>query len=243
MILIKIKRLIIFIYTILISIRPIKKAIISLVLNRNAVVSFKSRYNKYDNIILNRIICRTLYYLLKVERYNIRIIKLGNDKATLRYINHIFEVPTENPEILDSLIIFIKLLHLNIILVTELNKDNVEVKIKNLMTLKAPLSLLTPAISSMLSRKYYETWYWDVDVKDKVVVDVGAYIGDSALFFASRGAKIVYAYEPSKRLYEIAKKNCSQRNNILLYNYGLGCLENYAILAGYGIGMYINNFA
>ena len=36
----------------------------------------------------------------------------------------------------------------------------------------------------------------DMDVKDKVVVDIGAYTGDTALYYATKGrAKMVYAYE------------------------------------------------
>jgi FkbM family methyltransferase len=43
--------------------------------------------------------------------------------------------------------------------------------------------------------------------KNAVIVDVGAYIGDSSLFFASRGAKLVVAFEPVPELFMILKKN------------------------------------
>jgi FkbM family methyltransferase len=145
------------------------------------------------------------------------ITKIFPDRVNLKFYNHIFETPT-SPDNLNMIIDFFKILYQGKISIISIEENNVMINIKNLnLTLKAPLSLLAPAISNMLSKKYYETWYWDVDVKDKVVVDVGAYIGDSALFFASRGAKIVYAYEPSKRLYEIAMENCSNYNNIIAY--------------------------
>jgi FkbM family methyltransferase len=238
-----IKVLIIFIYTIIISIRPIRKAIISLIFNRNTIVSFKSRYNKFDNIIINRYYLYILYLLLKVEGYNTRIIKLDYDKVILKYKNYIFEYSFEYGWNLNMLIDFLKLLNLNMISVIEWNKNNIIINIKNLMNLKASLPLLIPTIVGILSKKYYKTWYWDVDAKDKVVVDVGAYIGDSAVFFASRGARIVYAYEPSKELYEIAKENCSKYNNIILHNFGLSCSEKYAILTGIGQLKHVNNFA
>jgi FkbM family methyltransferase len=39
-------------------------------------------------------------------------------------------------------------------------------------------------------------YYGDTDVKGKVVVDVGAYVGDSAIYFALKGARKVIAIEP-----------------------------------------------
>jgi len=38
--------------------------------------------------------------------------------------------------------------------------------------------------------------YEQLDVKGKVVIDVGAYIGDSAIYFALKGARKVIAIEP-----------------------------------------------
>jgi FkbM family methyltransferase len=49
--------------------------------------------------------------------------------------------------------------------------------------------------------------YGFLDVKDKVVIDIGAGIGDSSIYFASRGAKQVVAVEPNRHIYELAKKN------------------------------------
>jgi len=243
MILKEIKTLIIFIYTIIISIRPIRKAILSLIFNSNTEVNFKSKKNKFNNVILNRYNLYVLYLLLKIEKYNMNITKIFPDKVNLKFYNHIFETPT-SPDNLNMIMDFFKILHQGKISIISIEENNVMINIKNLnLTLKAPLSLLAPAISSMLSKKYYETWYWDIDVKDKVVVDVGAYIGDSALFFASRGARIVYAYEPSKRLYEIAMENCSKYNNIILHNFGLSCSEKYAFLTGFGVDLSVNELA
>jgi len=243
MILKKIKTLIIFIYNIIISIRPIRKAILSLIFNSNTEVIFKSKKNKFNNVILNRYNLYILYLLLKIERYNMNTTKIFPDKVNLKFYNHIFETPT-SPDNLNMIIDFFKILYQGKISIISIEENNIMVNIKNLdLTLKAPLSLLAPAISVMLSKKYYENWYWDVDVWDKVVVDVGAYIGDSALFFASRGARIVYAYEPSKELYEIAIENCSKYNNIILHNFGLGCSEKYAFLTGFGVGLSVNERA
>jgi FkbM family methyltransferase len=214
-----------------------------LIFNSNNVVIFKSRYNKFNNIILNRYNLYVLYLLLKIERYNISIYKIFSDRINLKFYNRIFETP-KSPDILSIIIDFFEILYQGKISIISIEENNVMINIKNLnLTLKAPLSLLAPTISGMLSKKYYETWYWHIDVKDKVVVDVGAYIGDSALFFASRGAKIVYAYEPSKELYEIAMENCSNYNNVLLHNFGLRCSEKYAFLTGFGRSLFVNELA
>jgi hypothetical protein len=49
----------------------------------------------------------------------------------------------------------------------------------------------------------------DSDLTGKVVVDIGAYIGDSAIAFALRGAE-VYALEPSRTLFHYLEKILSQ---------------------------------
>lgn len=45
------------------------------------------------------------------------------------------------------------------------------------------------------------------DVRNGVVIDVGAYIGDTPVYFAKRGAKKVYAYEPNPVNFEFLRKN------------------------------------
>lgn len=46
----------------------------------------------------------------------------------------------------------------------------------------------------------------DADLSGKVVVDIGAYVGDSAAAFALKGAE-VYALEPSRRLFAFLQRN------------------------------------
>ncbi|MGC1134908.1 MAG: FkbM family methyltransferase [Nitrososphaeraceae archaeon] len=58
-------------------------------------------------------------------------------------------------------------------------------------------------VVSVFAKKEYE---W-LPVKDKIVIDIGANIGDSSIYFASRGARKVYAFEPQPSLYELAQRN------------------------------------
>jgi len=54
--------------------------------------------------------------------------------------------------------------------------------------------------------------YKFLPVKDRIVVDVGASIADSCIYFASQGAKRVIALEPDARVFEMAKRNIEVNN-------------------------------
>ena len=49
-------------------------------------------------------------------------------------------------------------------------------------------------------------------VKGKVVMDLGAYIGDTAIWFSEMGAKMVYCYEPHPAMYEVLVNNLYHHN-------------------------------
>jgi len=69
-----------------------------------------------------------------------------------------------------------------------------------------------------------EQYKW-LDVRDKDVVDVGANVGDTAIYFALKGAKRVYAFEPYPYSYNIAMKNIELNHledKITLLNEGCG---------------------
>jgi len=58
-----------------------------------------------------------------------------------------------------------------------------------------------------INANFIEEQYKWLDVEGKNVVDVGANVGDTAIYFALKGAKHVYAFEPYPYSYNIAKKN------------------------------------
>ncbi|MCC6017275.1 MAG: FkbM family methyltransferase, partial [Desulfurococcaceae archaeon] len=54
----------------------------------------------------------------------------------------------------------------------------------------------------------FDYGHWDeLNVEDKVVVDVGAFIGDSSIYFALRGARRVIAVEPHPEAYKVMVEN------------------------------------
>jgi FkbM family methyltransferase len=76
---------------------------------------------------------------------------------------------------------------------------------------------------SILAIFEYGDWYEDLNVRGRVVVDVGAYIGDSAIYFALRGARKVVAVEPHPGAYEVLlEKHKAEflRNNYLPHKRG-----------------------
>ncbi len=97
---------------------------------------------------------------------------------------------------------------------------------KNYATLKG-LKFRLPFPSGIIELKetFVEEIYNYFNVKEKVVLDVGAFIGDTAIYFALKGANKVIAYEPVPLLYEMAVENIelnNQKATIQIINSALG---------------------
>jgi FkbM family methyltransferase len=78
---------------------------------------------------------------------------------------------------------------------------------------------------SMIKEQFIDEQYKQLDVKNRVVIDIGANIGDSAIYFALKGAKHVYAFEPYPYSYMSAIKNIRLNkldDKITLLNEGCG---------------------
>jgi len=89
----------------------------------------------------------------------------------------------------------------------------------------------------LINENFIEGQYKWLDVKGKDVVDVGANIGDTAIYFALKGAKHVYAFEPYPYSYNIAMKNIKLNHledRITLLNEGCGKSGFVTIKEDYG---------
>ncbi|MEM4700085.1 MAG: FkbM family methyltransferase [Candidatus Nezhaarchaeales archaeon] len=65
--------------------------------------------------------------------------------------------------------------------------------------------------------------YGFVNVEGAVIVDVGAYIGETAMLFLSKGARRVYALEPVGSHYRYLRENVLKNNvagRVIPLNYG-----------------------
>ena len=85
----------------------------------------------------------------------------------------------------------------------EIENDLLLIKMKNLPTIK----LYDWEENGDKFGVFYNQQYLDLPVKDKEVIDIGANIGDSALYFAVRGAKKIIALEPHPSIYQSGLKN------------------------------------
>ena len=71
----------------------------------------------------------------------------------------------------------------------------------------------------------YDSHFVDFDLTGRTVIHAGAYVGETALYYAKKGA-IVYAFEPNPDCYNVAdlnlKLNHELAKNIILKNYAIG---------------------
>ncbi len=84
---------------------------------------------------------------------------------------------------------------------------------------------IAPLNNGDIFRAFVDDDYSDLSVKGKTVVDVGASVGDTAIYFAASGADQVLAYEPYPRSFSRAMENIERNNlehKIKLLNKGVG---------------------
>ncbi len=77
----------------------------------------------------------------------------------------------------------------------------------------------------LIRDNFIDNQYSMLNVKDRIVVDLGASVGDSAIYFALNGAKHVYAFEPFPYTYMLAEKNVRLNGlarKITVLNGGIG---------------------
>jgi FkbM family methyltransferase len=81
---------------------------------------------------------------------------------------------------------------------------------------------------------FYNREYETGDLKQKTVIDIGAGNGDSAVYFATKGARRVYAYEPNAQSFEIAKRNITENHldgTVILANLAVSDFDGHATLS------------
>lgn len=93
----------------------------------------------------------------------------------------------------------------------------------NVITTPDGLTLMLPnsVYSLVFDEIYLMQIYGKPDLTGKVVIDVGAAIGDTALFFKKCGAKAVYGYELDEARVRIAEKNIEMNRmsySVVVYN-------------------------
>jgi hypothetical protein len=72
--------------------------------------------------------------------------------------------------------------------------------------------ILNGITNSDLISVYVKNEYQNLPVKDKIVIDIGAQIADSSIYFALKGASKIIAIEPFFKSYMLAKHNVYSNN-------------------------------
>lgn len=117
----------------------------------------------------------------------------------------------------------------------EFQDDVLIIKKKNLPQIKMFGAKNNGDVGTVFLREGYQT----LPVKDRTVIDIGASIGDSAIYFAIKGAKKVIALEPFLLNYELAKKNIIENkldNKIHLLLAGCSNKNEKITISGTGLG-------
>lgn len=109
---------------------------------------------------------------------------------------------------------------------------------ENLANLRAKLSYGTALRETFISQDYL--WLLQQARPDTVAIDIGAFIGDSAVYLAqSERIKMVYSFEPNQKSYLVAKENIADspfRAKIRLFNQAIGGAAGRGSSIGSGLG-------
>jgi FkbM family methyltransferase len=87
-----------------------------------------------------------------------------------------------------------------------------------------------------LTETFINEAYGYFNLKNKTVVDIGAFIGDTAAYFASKGAIKVLAFEASPPIFEIAQENIKinkLQKTVEIRNYAVSGIEGEIGLSFY----------
>ena len=89
-------------------------------------------------------------------------------------------------------------------------------------------------LNEVFGKEIYKESLNYFNIKNKIVIDIGASLGDTAIYFLLNGSKKVYAFEPLPSVYELAEEN------IKFNNFQDKCqVINAAV--GWGSGAYIKD--
>jgi len=179
---------------------------------------------------INRENLAVLYYLSSLT--NRRGLVFDGEKITISFYNiNVFLGKTTKQELA---VIHTALCHG--LLLNEYDKNCFLVKLKenlNLVVRRNSVSDITEVVETFVKNSYRRFYR---DLKGKVVLDVGAFIGDTAICFSYDGARMVYAYEPVPIYYDLAMKNIrlNKLDNVKLFNVGVGAAKGKFIAVPFG---------
>lgn len=117
--------------------------------------------------------------------------------------------------------------------ITYINIHNTEFKKKN------------PIEYNICIEEFFSDDSWDMlDLNNRYIIDIGANVADTALYFAKNGANVI-AFEPVKHLYELGLENINLnselKNNIQFINKAVGGKRGTLRINNISATSYIND--
>ncbi|CAC9541828.1 hypothetical protein [uncultured Gammaproteobacteria bacterium] len=93
---------------------------------------------------------------------------------------------------------------------------------------RSSTSDMTVIYEIILKKKFQSEYYIPKIVDPKVILDIGANIGATTIYYANRfpDAKI-FSFEPLLENYKILEKNTKNLKNVSIFNYGLGKSDGF----------------
>ena len=169
------------------------------------------------------LIAEKLYKNYFGVRNNFALLK-NSGKLTLKSTDFSFEFNKKNKADVKNLFFFAK--HWGVQFKNKKGYWNYNAKKNIIVTpqgIKFYLNYFDPLIFS--ETFLFDIHFCDFNLKNKVIVQAGAFIGDTPLYYAYRGAK-VYAFEPDYVSFNIAIKNININKilakRIVIKNYAIG---------------------
>lgn len=164
-------------------------------LKDKSILSYRNGLGKLirkDNLSFHIDLMRTILNEPKVKFLN-------NEKMTFRLDDHVFET-----ELNEHCFIFISL-------IKKLISSGCRFPSKGTIILPNQLTFRYPSddVSALchIFETFFEETYKLLEVKNRTVVDVGSSFGDTPIYFALKGAKKVYAYEPLREVFQYLLDN------------------------------------
>ena len=167
----------------------------------NYFSSFKSHFNIIEKIrlfLIYRRLCRnyfSVYRNISRENYPIEAIMKNGDSVTIRnYLeSQIFNGRHKGFE-------------------SDITNDIVNLYALDSNRKKVKITIFGGTSNGDVRGIFVDNIYHHLPVKNKTVVDIGANIGDTAIYFALRGATKIICLEPFPKNYELAEKNIKINN-------------------------------
>ena len=168
--------------------------------------------------------------IIKIKNTNLEF-KLQNVKSLNKLMN---KLKTANPNKYNDLIKYIKEVDADkeVVNIDDINYINIYNKNHN-------------NNYNICIEEYFADDQWDmINFENRYVIDIGANIGDTPLYFAKEKAKVI-AFEPVKHLYELGIQNISlnpkYKKNIIFVNKAVGGKRGKLNIANNTTKTYIND--